>query len=414
MKKITLEVFRERAKEKHNNFYDYSKVNFNNVFEKIEIICPVHGNFFQEVSTHLRGHSCVKCYRDRRKTVTKDVFLKRAREKHGNSYDYSKVNFSSVADIIEIVCPKHGSFFQEVSRHFISGCKKCSDERCLFKRKYKINDNFFDTIGIEQAYVLGLIYSDGNISKKGNSFSIGQSHDRGKVLLQSVRKMLGANYPIYYKKEEANASVYTPRPKNKGLAPSGDSYTLVCSSKKILEYLRSIGLTNNKTKILPYPTFLSSNMHKYFLRGFIDGDGCCGIYNSGTTNYLLISFVGPEKFIRECSKVIPIDRIKINTKMKVSFLHELKIQGEKAIEFGRWLWGDNSLPKYFKQDAWEIFIKSYNPRYLKYKEVKEDVKKMLKAGMSPYKISKKINVPFQTVYKWRSSYARDTKVSCRP
>ena len=40
-----LEQFIEGARKVHGNKYDYSRVQYKNNKEKIEIICPIHGSF---------------------------------------------------------------------------------------------------------------------------------------------------------------------------------------------------------------------------------------------------------------------------------------------------------------------------------------------------------------------------------
>jgi hypothetical protein len=45
----------------HNNKYDYSKVKFKNLSEKVTIICPIHGEFQQTLHGHLTGRKCEKC-----------------------------------------------------------------------------------------------------------------------------------------------------------------------------------------------------------------------------------------------------------------------------------------------------------------------------------------------------------------
>lgn len=42
-RKLTFDIFLKRSIEKHGHFYDYSKVRFSTVCDKIEIICPYHG-----------------------------------------------------------------------------------------------------------------------------------------------------------------------------------------------------------------------------------------------------------------------------------------------------------------------------------------------------------------------------------
>ena len=55
------EEFIELSKQKHNNKYDYSKVNYINSKTKVCIICPEHGEFWQTPSNHLCGQGCLIC-----------------------------------------------------------------------------------------------------------------------------------------------------------------------------------------------------------------------------------------------------------------------------------------------------------------------------------------------------------------
>ena len=59
-KKNTEEFIRE-ASFIHNNFYDYSEVEYVNAKTKVQIICPKHGKFLQTPNSHLNGESCPIC-----------------------------------------------------------------------------------------------------------------------------------------------------------------------------------------------------------------------------------------------------------------------------------------------------------------------------------------------------------------
>lgn len=59
--KLTIEEFIKKANIVHNDFYNYSKVKYLNKDTKVCIICPIHGEFWQTPSAHLRGHGCPKC-----------------------------------------------------------------------------------------------------------------------------------------------------------------------------------------------------------------------------------------------------------------------------------------------------------------------------------------------------------------
>ena len=125
--RLNTDIFIKKAKEIHGDKYDYSKVNYINSKTKVCIICPVHGEFWVLPHSHLQGCGCHKCSVDERKITYQD-FIKRAREKHGDKYDYSKVNFDKITDKICIICPIHGEFQQKACSHLLGyGCKKCAN-----------------------------------------------------------------------------------------------------------------------------------------------------------------------------------------------------------------------------------------------------------------------------------------------
>jgi len=63
------------------------------------------------------------------KGLTKEIWQKKAREVHGDNYDYSKVEYRSAHKKICIVCKEHGEFWQNPQSH-LKGfcCKNCGKE----------------------------------------------------------------------------------------------------------------------------------------------------------------------------------------------------------------------------------------------------------------------------------------------
>lgn len=59
--------------------------------------------------------------------MTTESFIKRAREIHGDKYDYSKVVYVNNHTKVCIICPKHGEFWQFPNNHINQkqGCPKC-------------------------------------------------------------------------------------------------------------------------------------------------------------------------------------------------------------------------------------------------------------------------------------------------
>ena len=130
MKKLTKEEFIEKAIKVHGNKYDYSKVEYVNNRTKVCIICLEHGEFWQQANSHLRGEGCPKCKGEnisKRKSITKEQFIEKARKVHGDKYDYSKVEYVNSTKKVCIICPEHGEFWQTPNAHLQgSGCPSCA------------------------------------------------------------------------------------------------------------------------------------------------------------------------------------------------------------------------------------------------------------------------------------------------
>ena len=127
--KCTTSWFIEKARKIHGNKYDYSKVNYVNNRTKICIICPKHGEFWQTPLNHLKGYGCQKCWEDKQ-YLTEQGFIEKARKIHGNKYDYSKVNYVNNHTKVCIICPNHGEFWQTPNDHLSGhGCKYCNDSK---------------------------------------------------------------------------------------------------------------------------------------------------------------------------------------------------------------------------------------------------------------------------------------------
>lgn len=128
--KMPLTTFIERCNEIHKNFYDYSKVEYDSVLDKIKIVCPIHGVFEQTASAHMRGQGCPICGRKKlydKIRLSNEEFIKKAKSIHGNTYDYSLVNYIDYDTHVKIICPIHGVFEQTPDSHLQGkGCLKCS------------------------------------------------------------------------------------------------------------------------------------------------------------------------------------------------------------------------------------------------------------------------------------------------
>ena len=134
--KSSTEQFIAKAKQVHGDKYNYSKVEYINANTKVCIICPQHGEFWQTPHKHINGkHGCTYCSPS--KPLTIKEFIERAKQIHGDKYDYSKVEYINIDTKVCIVCPIHGEFWQTPYNHLIKkcGCFECGIESLKSKRR---------------------------------------------------------------------------------------------------------------------------------------------------------------------------------------------------------------------------------------------------------------------------------------
>ena len=125
------ETFINKAKKIHGDKYDYSKVNYVNNYTKVCIICPKHGEFWQEPRHHLSKHGCPMCGKktsDRKQSLTLNEFIEKSKQIHNGKYVYDKVNYVNLKTKVCIICPEHGEFWQAPHSHLRGkGCPKCGN-----------------------------------------------------------------------------------------------------------------------------------------------------------------------------------------------------------------------------------------------------------------------------------------------
>lgn len=135
-KKHTNESFIEKATQVHGYRFDYSLVDYKTSQKKVKIICKLHGVFEQKPNHHLSGKGCPGCSGN--KKLTNESFTQKARETHGeNTYNYSKIKYTSSRSKVSIVCPEHGDFEQRPDQHLAgNGCPSCGDKIRADARRY--------------------------------------------------------------------------------------------------------------------------------------------------------------------------------------------------------------------------------------------------------------------------------------
>lgn len=132
-----------KFRAKHGDRYDYSKVEYVTAKTKVVVICTHHGEFLITPNNHLSGYGCAKCSGCGFSISERlENFKKRAKEVHGDRYDYSLVDISKGK--IKIGCPDHGYFIQNHSNHTTgkNGCPQCGKNAAGTKMRQEGFANF--------------------------------------------------------------------------------------------------------------------------------------------------------------------------------------------------------------------------------------------------------------------------------
>ncbi len=115
--------------------------------------------------------------------------------------------------------------------------------------RFPFNEEFFFTWTDELAWLLGLIWTDGNLNR--NSIEV---CSKDKCLIEKIAVII----------EQKNGV----RPKNKGTA-----WRILFSSTRVRIFLETLGLHPNKSLTIDWPVGLPEEYAGAFIRGALDGDG---------------------------------------------------------------------------------------------------------------------------------------------
>lgn len=124
---LTQEELIKKFTEIHGDKYNYSKVSFSKMKQKICIICPEHGEFWQTPYNHLKGKGCPACSHEH-KFKTEEAIIEKLKKIHGDKYQYDNIGYNGYNSKIKITCPIHGEFEQLALNHLQGcGCPKCAN-----------------------------------------------------------------------------------------------------------------------------------------------------------------------------------------------------------------------------------------------------------------------------------------------
>lgn len=140
--RLDADEFFEECNRVHNNRYDYSKAVYVRVKDEIEIICPIHGSFWQTGKNHKKGIGCKACHFESVRSNT-DEFVRKAKDVHGDKYTYENAEYRLCSEKVSVTCPKHGDFLVTPSNHLLGhGCKYCFSMPTVSSHEFVLRERY--------------------------------------------------------------------------------------------------------------------------------------------------------------------------------------------------------------------------------------------------------------------------------
>ena len=184
------------------------------------------------------------------------------------------------------------------------------NEEIIVFQKIRYNNNFFKKWSTEMAYVLGLIYTDGNlhIRKASSGYETGilTFAQKDKELVEKFLGLMDCNATIRYRKRREMEKT-----------TAGELYYFSIGNNDLANDLIRLGVTPNKSLEMQFPN-IPDEFLRHFVRGLFDGDGSVYIERKSIRVKLLS---GCRKFVEE-----------LNSFMRLNGLSNRKIDYSNSIE----------------------------------------------------------------------------------
>ncbi len=129
----TTERFLKELQLVFGDIYDLSFVEYTKKHLPVKLVCSEHGEFSKPPEQLLNGLGCPECVKEtvRQKfAYNTETFIARAREVHGDRFDYSKTIYGKNSfEKVLIGCEKHGFQLMNPTQHLVkTGCPECGKE----------------------------------------------------------------------------------------------------------------------------------------------------------------------------------------------------------------------------------------------------------------------------------------------
>lgn len=256
---------------------------------------------------------------------------------------------------------------------------------------YQINENYFtNNINENQAYLLGLIVSDGSISYKYGRFQYVCKSDDIE-LVNFIRNELNSGHPIKFFREKYH----------------GDRYIrYYFANKKLINSLIDkfdIPKENHSCNNLKIPNNIPHNMINHFLRGVFDGDG--SIWRPKNDSWCF-AYTGGENFLLEIGEIL---KKECNIHYRLSFRYSKEnkkscsISTKGTLQLKRiydFLYKDATIYLKRKHDLFKQsneMAKIQIQKTFKTNGMEDEIRKLYISGMTQKNISKQLNLIHSSV-----------------
>lgn len=134
------------------NHLDFRDFIYNGAQKYSYVECIKHGKFRTKPNWLLtRGSNCMECGRESIKDslrIDSEEFIKRAKQRYGEEYDYSETEYKGCRDLVDVMCRMHGKFSVMAYVHLQgTGCPDCTHaggySRSEYSRMCKNGSNVY-------------------------------------------------------------------------------------------------------------------------------------------------------------------------------------------------------------------------------------------------------------------------------
>ena len=197
-------VFPERSSEAHSGAYDYSKSVYSGYHEKVEIVCPEHGSFWQTPNNHLGGAGCPTCNRPGSKL---EDSIKKILDTNGIKYEQRKwmrtggrkweIGFFLPDSLIGIEC--HGNFWHSEKARG-DAARNLHFDKFVMASREKISllqffeDEINDRTKVVESMILHRLGKKRKIHARKTEVHLLKKHDMDDRAVASVRQFMQENH----------------------------------------------------------------------------------------------------------------------------------------------------------------------------------------------------------------------------